>query len=97
MQLPSFFSRQSFRPTLTLFQRTSAPYMLETLSPIALIVIDDISVIFNNWSETDVRAFHVRLRDFIDKSGLLVSEEKSLPPQKVEAELIPFYGYHMKS
>lgn len=92
LQLSAFLLKTHFRPSMSLFQPEAAPFFLTETVPLALVIVDDISVLFNNLNDDDVRSFHALLRNILGMTGLPVSEDKSLLPQKVEGELIPFLG-----
>lgn len=76
LRLPSFLSHPSFNPSLSLFQRSSGPFLLQASYPIDFIIIDDISVIFYDWTDEEVSTFHFRLRDLLRKAGFPMSEAK---------------------
>lgn len=84
MQLPVFSSRPNFNPQLSLFQRSQAPFYLSIDTPFALIIIDDISVIFSSSRDSDIYTFHRTLRHVLSSAGLPVSEQKSLETSSVE-------------
>lgn len=96
LQLSSFLSCPSFNPSLSLFQRSLAPFLLQASSSIAFIINDDISVTFNDWTDQDVSTFHFCLSVLLRKSEFPVSEYKSLPPHLVETEVIPFIGCNIE-
>lgn len=77
---------------LQFMSRNDAPFLLPPGAALALAIIDDISIIVNNWPHSRITLLHRTLRTLLIAAGLPIAEQKSLPVDEIEDKVIPFVG-----